>query len=252
MTLPVSSCALQKTTVTPITREPKTIHTMPKHIIKTDDHEILSLEGLDYRIAFSTIPVGATHIPSFRAEKDEDFFIKVGDEYRTFKPGKSVFGFSYKQEDGTYSEPLTAVFCHIGGIEGACVVLGKYSQSSADDMFDGLSPYDDIPSGRWNFCCKYPQIFFSVHKNYEPVPENMLYLRPHMIRVRLSPGSDRKLYGYGPDPETGEIKLFPAQATYIWEPGQVIQQTFIGLDGQPLEKESGVAQRRFSQKKLNL
>ena len=52
-----------------------------------------------------------------------------------------------------------------------------------------------------------------------------------------------------PDPETGEIKLFPAQATYIWEPGQVIQQTFIGLDGQPLEKESGAAQRRFSQKK---
>lgn len=113
-------------------------------------------------------------------------------------------------------------------------------------MFDELSPYDDIPSGRWDFWCHYPQIFFSLKNGLEPTRENMLYWRPSMIRVKLGDNiSGGKIVGYGRDPETGEIKALPALATCTWEEGVWLQQSLTDLDGQPLEKNLANARERW-------
>lgn len=214
---------------------------MPKHIFKSSDHEILSTDGLIYTTAFGIVAQGATHIPSFRKPDNEDFYILVDKEYRTFQPSKTVFGLSYQQEDGSFSEPLTAIFCHIGGIEEECVVLGTFSQSHANDVFDSLSPYDDIPTGRWTFWEKYPKIFFYVRAGLEPVRENMLYLTPQMVPLRFNKDREGRIYGYGLNPETGDISSLPAIATCTWIPGQRIEQTLADHEGRPLERESGAA-----------
>ncbi len=221
---------------------------MPKYIFKTFDHEILSTKDLVFTTAFDKVAQGATHIPSFRKPDNEKFFILVDKEYRTFQPGKTVFGLSYQQEDGTFSEPLTAIFCHIGGIEEECIVLGTFSQSHANDVFDSLGPYDDIPTGRWDFWEKYPKIFFYVKDGLELIRENMLFLTPQMVHLRFNKDREGKLYGYGLDPDSGEIKLFPAVASISWIPGKCVEQTLISPSGLSLEWDYMVASIKCKRK----
>lgn len=206
---------------------------MPKIIFKSFDHEILSTEGLSYKTGFTKVYKDATHLPSFSEYGIENYYVMVGNECRSFTPGMSVYGFSYQQEDGTWSEPMTAIFCRIGDIEEECVILGNYSQSSADDYWDSLSPYGDVPCGRWDFWSKYPMIFRKNENGQPVIPERLKNLRPDMSRLRFTT-RDGVICGYGVDPENGTVGLRPAVATCIRKPGRWIETTLTGLDGQTL------------------
>ena len=123
-------------------------------------YEVLSMDGLRYETKLDRLYNAdkQTHIPIF--ERDKDLFVQVGNEVRKFDPKLIRYGFRYYDNDGNLSQPFTAVICELEGETSDCVILGKYAQSADDDYWDSLSPFSDVPCGRWTFWEVVPDIFF--------------------------------------------------------------------------------------------
>ena len=136
-----------------------------KRIYKSDEIEVLSIEGLKYTTKFDHLEEDSTHIPVFDKEQ-ERYFIHMGDELRGFTINKIVYGFRYYDEDGNLSPMWTAIFCNLDKEDSECVILGKYWQNYDADLLDNLSPYDDLPCGRFHFESSKPKVFYKSEKNF--------------------------------------------------------------------------------------
>lgn len=173
-------------------------------------YEVLSMDGLRYETKLDRLYNAdkQTHIPIF--ERDKDLFVQVGNEVRKFDPKLIRYGFRYYDNEGNLSQPFTAVICELEGETSDCVILGKYAQSANDDYWDSLSPFSDVPSGRWNFWQDVPEIFFYDRERTRRKPYGL-------YKVNIPCGGfwpengDRVVYAFRYNPEKEEIEAFPTE-----------------------------------------
>lgn len=184
-------------------------------IFKGKKYEVLSMDGLRFETNFDHIynTDKNSHVPIFELEKE--LFVQVGTGVRKFIPKLIRYAFRYYDNEDNLSEPLTAVICELEGEDGDCVILGKYAQSAADDYWDSLSPYSDMPTGRWDFWSEVPDIFFSDRDRNKGKP---YYLR----RVETPGGNyqykdgDNYICGYRYNPDKNDIEIIPIEIQELY------------------------------------
>ena len=170
-------------------------------------YEVHSMDGLRYETKLNRLYYAdkQTHIPIFK--RDTDLFVQVGNEVRKFVPKLIRYGFRYYDNEGNLSQPFTAVICELEGETSDCVILGKYAQSADDDYWDSLSPYSDVPCGRWKFWQDVPEIFFYDRERTRRKPYGL-------YKVNIPCGGfwpengDRVVHAFRYNPEKEEIEAF--------------------------------------------
>ena len=170
-------------------------------------YEVLSMDGLRYETKLNRLYNAdkQTHIPIFK--RDKDLFVQVGNEVRKFDPKLIRYGFRYYDNEGNLSQPFTAVVCELEGECADCVILGKYAQSADDDYWDSLSPYSDVPCGRWKFWQDVPEIFFYDRERTRRKPYGL-------YKVNIPCGGfwpengDRVVHAFRYNPEKEAIEAF--------------------------------------------
>jgi len=176
-----------------------------KYIFKADNYEILSLAGLKYETSFDRIyseNEKNTHLPMFDTKGEN--YVKVGTELKRFTFLKSTYAFRYYDDNGNLSPRWTAVFCKLEGEPHDCVILSRFAQSSSDDKFDSLSPYDDVPVGRWSFWSEYPRIFFKERDGKNPFKPDLWRVQVRSDILRWDENINTCILGYAYDPETSK------------------------------------------------
>jgi len=156
-----------------------------KTIFKSEEITVLSTKDLRYRTDFTPdaiVPKVSTHYPIFYHHCDQHWFVRMGEDVREIRFHKSTFGFRYYDEEGRLSPYWTAIFCQMEGEEDECVILARFYQNDACDYFDRLSPYDDVPSGRWQFESSCPSVFFSKSYQYPNLSGSS---KPELYKVEL-------------------------------------------------------------------
>ena len=168
-------------------------------IHKGEDYEILSAQGLNYRTDFTPdaiVPEISTHFPILYHHYDQHWFVKVGDDIREIRYKKSIFGFRYYDDKGNLSPYWTAVFCQMEGEEEDVVILGHYYQCRNSDYWDSLSPFADVPSGRWDFHSSYPRIFGKSKDHFPRYGEKPDLKRVDMERYGCRKGAKEYIFDY--------------------------------------------------------
>lgn len=184
-------------------------------LFKCKKYEVLSTEGLRYETSFDRMCGWKnSHFPVFNTK--DGLFVQVGTEVRSFIPKRAVYAFRYYDEAGQLSEPWTAIFCTLEGEDHECVILGRYSQSPADDFLDSLSPFDDIPSGFYRCEREYPEIFYLDRERTRPYRPNLEKVTvPHTASCKSEDG-EYVIGGFRYNPETEKIEIVPLRFDEVY------------------------------------
>ena len=190
-----------------------------KAIFQCCEYEVLSMDGLRYETGFNRIYDASknTHIPVF--DQEGDMYIQVGREVLRFIPKLIRYAFRYYDNDGNLSQPFTAIICELEGQETDCVILARYAQSQADDYWESLGPYDDVPCGRWDFWSVKPDIFFADRERTRRLSYSLLRVKTPGETFGYDDDGNPLIRAYRYNPDENKIESVPVDVQEIcYEP----------------------------------